>query len=250
MSKARQRVYHWGILRRQSLRIMTAPPTSSILRVDSSVPYDGLIRDWLAWPPRPAESIIKPSRRYEKPYLAWETVRRRRNPFFEKGTGFEGYFIGRTRNAEEALEHILGVGQNILDNIARQQRGNYPYQSRMMQTLLGEREDARAVYDWSAELGAALARLRVNVPHNPDAQTFHTDTYRLVNMLPAIVYQAETDDILQRYMVAGSNNGGQRLPITVQSLPAARQHAWLVALFIGRFGHPLVRQYLSFNPPH
>lgn len=227
---------------------MTTPGSSSVLKVDSSVPYERLIHAWIAWHDNQADRLIKPSRRFEKPYLAWETVRRRKNPFFEKGTGFEGYFVGRTNTAEEALEHILSVGQNILDNIARHNRGNYTYQSRMMQTLLGERADARAVYDWSAELGAALARLRVNVPNNPAAAAFHNDTYRLVSLLPAIAYHPEDDAIRQVYTVAGSSDGQRRLPITVQSLPPAQQHAWLVTQFIGRFGHPLVREYLHQAP--
>jgi hypothetical protein len=222
-------------------------PGGSVLKVDSNVPFDSMIHEWLAFQARDIEHIASPSRRYENPYLAWETVRLRKNPFFENGTGFEGYYVGRCRTPEEALENILKVGGTILDNIARQHRFNYTFQSRLMKTLTENRSDPQAVYVWAAELGAALAKLRVHVPNNTEATAFHTDTYRIVNMLPAIDYHLNADTIRQVYTVAGKS-GGSRALVTLQDLPAAQQHAWLVAQFIGRFGHPLVREYLRHNP--
>jgi hypothetical protein len=223
-------------------------PSGSVLKIDSSVPFDHLIHAWTLWHHNQVEAIVKPSRRYEKPYLAWETVRRRKNPFFEHGTGFEGYFVGRARTPDEALDSILTINQAILDNIARQYRGDYAFQSRLMQVLHGSHSDPKAVYIWAAELGAALARLRASASTNPEAEAFHTDTYRLVNMLPPIAYHEEANTIHQLYTIAGSSSGDHRILVTPQALPPSRQHAWMVAQLIGRFGHPLVREYLRLNP--
>ena len=50
----------------------------------------------------------------ESRYLAWETVRKQQNPFFLKGTGFEGYLVGKCPDSQAALEAILNINQNIL----------------------------------------------------------------------------------------------------------------------------------------
>ncbi|MGQ9887296.1 MAG: hypothetical protein ACUVSX_02285 [Aggregatilineales bacterium] len=224
-----------------------AAPGSSALKVDSNVPFDAMIHDWLTFHERAIDHIAKPSRRYERSYLAWETVRLRKNPFFENGTGFEGYFVGRCRTPEEALERILGVSRAVLDNIARQHRRHYNFQSRLMKALAENRSDPQAVYVWAAELGAALARLRAQVPQNQEASAFHTDTYRLVNMLPPIGYHQNDSEIRQVYVVTGRSRASRAL-VTLQDLPPREQQAWLVALRLGRFGHPLVREFLRHNP--
>lgn len=224
-----------------------AVPASNALKVDSNVPFDTMIRDWLALHELLIDFIANPSRRYERSYLAWETVRLRKNPFFENGTGFEGYFVGRCRTPEEALEHILRLGRTILDNIARQHHQHYAFQSRLMKALIENRSDPQAVYVWAAELGAALARLRAQVPRNQEATAFQAETYRLVSMLPSINYHQNDNAIRQVYTVAGRSEASRAL-VTLQDLPPAERDAWLVALRLGRFGHPLVREYLRHNP--
>lgn len=227
---------------------MTTNPGGHILRIDSDIPFTDAVYGWMAAHRHELDTLASPSRRFENNYLAWETVRRRTNPFFENGTGFEGYFVGQCTVPEEALDHILTMSQSILDNLARMYHNNFPFQSRLMQTLAEEHPDPKAMYIWSAELGAALGRLRVNVSRNAEATAFNANTYRLVQMLPPIHYQEAGQSIRQAYAVTGSADNQRRALVTLSDLPPTRQHAWMVAQFIGKFGHPIVREFLRNNP--
>src|SRR5262249_11050633 len=132
--------------------------------------------------------LIKESCQFERQYLAWETVRQGGNPFFENGTGFEGYFIGCCHAPSEALTQLLSLGHQILTNISRLHRFEYQFQSRLHKTLMGELEDLRAMSEWSDEFGATLARLRCKVLCNKDAQRFQSATKQIVDRLPPITY--------------------------------------------------------------
>ncbi len=220
---------------------MTAEP---LLKIENQIPYATPIYWWIHIDDIPLDAVVKPSRQYERPFLAWETVRKIRNPFFDNGTGFEGYFVGFCQSSDEALVRLLGLSQSILENICRLHRMDYTFKSRLMKTLTGEMCDTKAMYEWSAQLGAALAQLRCNVRQNRRTETFQIETYYIVNRLPMIAYYQEDRTIEQRYMIGYCHAPGSRAHITFHSLKPSQQEAWLVAQLIGRFGHPLVRQYL------
>lgn len=225
---------------------MTAEP---LLKIENQVPYGAPIYGWIHVDDIPLDTVVKPSRQYERPFLAWETVRKIRNPFFDNGTGFEGYFVGFCQSSDEALAKLLNVCQDMLLNVNRLHRMDYTFRSRLMKTLTGESCDYKAMYEWSAQLGAALAKLRCNVRQNRRTERFQTETYYIVNRLPMIAYHEEDRTIEQQYMIGFCTAPGSRAHITFQSLKPSDQDAWLVAQLIGRFGHPLVRQFLRRVSP-
>src|SRR5215471_11729107 len=109
--------------------------------IDGPIPFTDSFYWWLQLNDFKLSQLVKDSRRYEQPYLAWEVVRKSRNPFFATGTGFEGYFIGMCQSAEEVLDAIIQISRNMLDCIARANRLNYGFQSRLMKTLTGDLSD-------------------------------------------------------------------------------------------------------------
>jgi hypothetical protein len=212
-------------------------------QVDCPVPFGQLLYWWRRYGSYPFNDLIKESRRYEAPFLSWEEVRKIRNPFFDEGTGFEGYFVGVCPGAEAALEAVIAANRAILRNIQRDFRLDYGFRNRMMRTLTGEISDPKAMYVWAAELGAAIARMRCNLQRNPEGDSFRIETYRIVRSLPEIRYQEDDTTIEQSYWL-GSRRPYQRITVSLDTLNPTDQDAWLVATSIGRFGHPLLRIYL------
>lgn len=189
--------------------------------------------------------------RYDKSYLAWETVRRSTNPFFEKGTGFEGYFVGRTDLPEEVLEELLKLGHDSLDNLAHQYRFEYGFRNKLMKTLAGESYNLPAVNFWATWLGAMLARLRAQVYRSMQATAFHNDTYQQVNLLPLIKFQenASLHAIEQQYRIGSARkNNHQKIAVSGANLRTSDREAWRLVSSIGKFGHPLVRELLQRAP--
>jgi len=190
--------------------------------------------------------------RIEKNYLAWETVRKKTNPYFVEGTGFEGYVVGTCRTPDAALETILNANQHILDAIARLYHFEGCFKSSLIKTLIGEISDPEAIHIWSAYLGAELGRLRVHVPRNKSAILFQNQTYQIVSLLPSMVYRKATCNVVQNYAVGYLDNGvsviaptQSKINVDLNMLKPGQQMAWLVAANIGRFGHPLVRNFLD-----
>ncbi|MBI5670108.1 MAG: hypothetical protein HZC41_19095 [Chloroflexi bacterium] len=218
--------------------------TEPLLKIENEVPFAMPIYWWIHLDDIPLDTLVKPSRHYERPFLAWETVRKLRNPFFDNGTGFEGYLVGVCHSPDEALARLIGLCQGILDNLHRLHRMDYTFRARSMKTLTGECSDVKAMYEWSAQLGAALARLRCNIRQNRRTERFQTETYYIVNRLPMIDYHEEDSTIEQRYLIGFCRAPASRVHVTLQALRPSEQDAWLVAQYIGRFGHPLVRQFL------
>lgn len=214
------------------------------LEINSQVPFAAPIYWRIQLSSLELDHLVKLSRQYETPYLAWETVRRARNPFFENGTGFEGYFIGFCHSPDEALAAIVRTGQEILDRIWRLHGKDYRFKSRMMKTLSADESDRRTMHEWSAQLGATLGRLRCNIRQNHAATAFQEETYRTVYRLPMIVYEEYDATIEQRYLIGSARASGSRVRIGLTDLKPSDQDAWRVAQYIGRFGHPLVRQFL------
>jgi len=219
------------------------------IEITSSVPYGTRIYWWLQMRShQPAEALIKESGQFERHFLAWETVRKGQNPYFENATGFEGYLVGCCRSSSEALEQILGLSRDMLTSVSRLHRFDYRYQSRLLKTLTGELEDPAAMAEWSAQFGAALARLRCNVFCSRQVERFQSDTYQHVYLLPPINYTNHEDGIEQLYVIEipESPNSAKTF-VDANTLNLPDQEAWLVAQSIGKFGHPLVREYLRFS---
>ncbi len=192
--------------------------------------------------------------RIEKNYLAWETVRKKTNPYFDEGTGtgFEGYIVGTCQTPDAALETILNANQHILDAIARLYRFEASFRSRLLKTLVGEISDPESIHIWSAYLGAELGRLRVHVPRNKEAILFQNQTYQIVAIIPPMTYRKVERDVMQDYGVGYVDNAVSvmaanqaKLNVQGKMLNPSQQTAWLVASNIGRFGHPLVRNFLD-----
>jgi hypothetical protein len=218
---------------------------SGIITIESEVPFGHTLYGRLYLREICLDNVVHHDE-IEAHYLAWETVRKQINPFFENGTGFEGYLISRCPTAESALEAILEINQNILDAIARLYRFEYGFHSRLMKTLTREASDPQAIHIWSTYLGAALGKLRAQMARDVPAQLFRTRTYQIVKTLPPMTYYEEGADVLQKYAIGTANGSGKsKLIVLPQMLNPSQQDAWLVAGVIGEFGHPLVRTVLD-----
>lgn len=215
---------------------------------ESSVPFGSTIQVWQNVTHGNWQAFVEASRVYEGAYLAWEMVRTTRNPFFTKGTGFEGYFVGWCSCAEALLEKLLAIGHTMLENNRRLYRRNYALRRRLMATLRGESSDPEAIAAWADEFGATLAQLRGNVVHHPEAAWFQDGTYRLASLFPEIDYERDDQGPTQRYAIGVERRytpgGLPRVHIGPEMLKPRDQEAGLVMWNVGVFGHPLVRQYL------
>jgi len=186
------------------------------------------------------------SHEFDRSYLAWETVRLSRNPFFSNGTGFEGYWVGLCQSPDAALDQLILIGRATLESQQRLFRYQQGYRRRLLRALQGEGGDLDALAEWSIELGAILGRLRCNLYKNAQAGTFRHETYRQVEGLPPIAYREEHDDLQQMYEVRDADNPSQPLLyVDPNHLRTTDQEAWEVVESLGKFGHPLVREILS-----
>jgi hypothetical protein len=217
---------------------------SGIVTVENEIPFGQTLHMLLAMRDLQLDKLVKHDQ-MERHYLAWETVRKQTNPFFQKGTGFEGYLISQSENPEAALEAILAIGQDILDAIARYYHYQYGLRSQLMKTLTREAASPAAIRIWSTYLGAELGKLRAQIIRDSKAQAFRAETYKIVENLPQIVYHETENDITQTYVVGTGNEPKTgKLMVVSAMLKPAQQDAWVVAENIGEFGHPLVRKLL------
>ena len=222
------------------------PIATQVLTVASEVPYDILIYGWLQIHDLCQSSFVQRSRQYERSFLAWETVRKVRNPFFVEGTGFEGYYIGQVQSPEEAAERLLQMGHYMLRSNYRLYRFDSAFRSRLMKTLLGEISDPKAIEVWSAQFGAALGRLRCNLLTNAEARYFQAETYLRTSSLPTIHYQQNHYTIKQEYVVPTAvSPTSARSIMGLDTLKPSDYDAGVVVWSIGKFGHPLVREYIG-----
>ena len=226
----------------------TAFPTTMrrVLILDADVPYGAFVSGWLQVHSVTLERLVEQSRQFERSYLAWETVRKVRNPYFEDGTGFEGYFVGRLGSPGEALEMLLKIGQEMIENNRRLYPYNPLFRSRLMRTLRGELEDPDCIEVWAAQFGAVLGRLRCNLLTNQKASLFQAETYLLTNRLPPITYERRKLTIQERYRLPfGMTDHGIKWSLRHELMQTSKQDAGLVATSVGKFGHPLIRAYLN-----
>jgi hypothetical protein len=215
------------------------------LKIHNQVPFAPSISFWLQLHDMGLQAMEQSSHHYDTHYLAWQTVRKRRNPFFSNGTGFEGYFVGTSQSSDAALEQTLAIGHRMLNSITMLHRHDYRSQSNLMKTLVGECGDFRSVYEWNALFGAALSRLRCQVRRDQVATTFRAETYQLVEQLPSISYPRSLNAVAQEYYIAGDTvQSAPKFTVSNNQLNPSDQDAWLVMQSVGRFGHPLVRTWL------
>lgn len=219
---------------------------SETITINSEVPFGHTLHTWLYVRNLPLEQLVNHGY-VEKSYLAWETVRKQSNPYFETGTGFEGYFVGRCTNPEEALSAIIAINQHILDAIARLYHFEYGFRQHLMRTLTREESDSGAIHIWSEYLGAELGRLRAQILLEPEALEFQRQTYKIISMFPPMKFYENSGEVMQSYAVGSLPTPHlTKLLITPQMLNPNQRDAWLVAENIGVFGHPLVRRLLDY----
>jgi hypothetical protein len=219
------------------------------MEINKAVPFG----DWIQFRLRLTheqrlDTLIKLSKVYERPFLAWESVRKGGNPYFENGTGFEGYFVGACASPAEVLERLLTIGQKMLTNILRLHRFDKRFRSKLFKLLTDEFVDPHAMSEWSIELGAQLARLRSLLLYNRQANVFQTETYLAVRGLPQIEYVEDDHTINQHYTVACRRVRCPRMMVYPETLNPTEQDAWLIMQSVGKLGHPLVRQFIKVDP--
>jgi hypothetical protein len=245
--------WHYGDRIRMIVRKAGRSVMSGIIKIENEIPFGHSLYRRLSLLNLHLDKLVQHDK-IEKHYLAWETVRKQTNPFFQIGTGFEGYLVSRCEDPEAALDEILAISQDVLDAITRFYRYQYRLRSQLMKTLTRDSDNAQAIAIWSAYFGAELGKLRAQILGDAKSQAFRAQTYKIVDTLPQIVYHETEKDITQTYAVGsvGENKTG-KLYVTSALLQPAQQDAWLVAENIGEFGHPLVRKLLarSWQPiPH
>jgi hypothetical protein len=219
-------------------------------RIEGEVPFGDMLALWLEeLQLRHGAPISQASHRFDRPYLAWESVRLVRNPYFENGTGMEGYWVGQTTASEEVLDGLLRIGHDALNSQLNLYRYQSNFRRRLMSALREESVDLDVLTEWSVMLGAILGRLRCNIHRNAAADTFRRETYRQVEGLPLIQYHEVGNDLQQVYELRDADHpNGERLYIDPSHLRTTDQDAWQVAAAIGKFGHPLVREVLVSKP--
>lgn len=221
------------------------------LCVETDVPCASAIASWLCLTDRPFDQLIGPSRNFEAAYLAWETVRKARNPYFIEGTGFEGYFIGVYTSPDEMLARLLQLGHTLLDSNYRMYRFDSRFRSHLMDALVGEWLDYETLGVWSDLLGGMLARLRCNVHINEQALIFQAETYRMTSHLRPIAYCPSDRTIRQSYVLPFFlADHVQHIGLDLTALKPSDYDAGLVVDKIGCFGHPLVREFLRQHTPY
>lgn len=215
--------------------------------VESEVPFGDALLWWIDHL-REDHGLPVPqlSHKFDRSYLAWETVRLSRNPFFCNGTGFEGYWVGLCQSPGAALDQLLQMGRATLESQARLFRYRGNYRRRLLKALQGEGSDIEAMAEWSIELGAVLSRLRCNLYKDSRAGIFRTETYRQIEGLPAIACYENHEDLQQVYAVCDRDDPAQPLLyVDPNHLRVTDQEAWEVVKALGKFGHPLVREVLG-----
>lgn len=218
-----------------------------VLVVESAVPYSAAICEWLQFHSIHMNQLVGYSSRYERAYLAWEAVRKVRNPFFIDGTGFEGYYVGQGLSAEEVIERLLSIGRHILESNYRLYRYNFSFRARLAKTLFTEANDPQAMDVLAAQFGAALGKLRCNLLTNERTQHFQTETYLTTAGAPAIWYTQRDHLIIQNYTLQWQNRPTDpQWNLSLETLVKPRDaDAFHAVKSIGKFGHPLVRSYLD-----
>jgi hypothetical protein len=127
---------------------------------------------------------------WHRRHLNWELTRRN-NPF-KLSTGLEGYLIGTCKDTPEAIQHLSVIGQEAMDNIKRLEGPTY-LSSQVTPTLDGYQFNPHALLVANEQLGGQIARLRINLHNNHQAQEFRAQTDSITKSLPDIHFELNPD---------------------------------------------------------
>lgn len=218
-----------------------------ILTVESAVPYSAAICEWLQFRATNIDQLVGYSRRYDRAYLAWEAVRKVRNPFFIDGTGFEGYYVGQQLTPEEIVTDLLDIGWYIIESNYRLYRLNFNFRARLEKALFTEANDPQAMEVLAAQFGATLGKLRCNLLTNERTRHFQTETYLKTGAMPSIRYSKRDHLVRQNYTLpCQERQSAPQWNLSLETLVKPRDaDAFMAVKSIGKLGHPLVRGYID-----
>ena len=186
-------------------------------------------------------SSLQLSHEFDRSYLAWETVRLSRNPFFSNGTGTEGYWVGLCQSSRP-LDQLLQLG-NGAQSQARLFRYRGATAAGCARALQGEGSDLETMAEWSIELGAILGRLRCNLYKNP------RPVLPPRNLPPGRGCRPLPPTTRAGRLAANAESARRRQPGAAAAstdpnhLRTTDQEAWDVVASLGKFGHPLVADF-------
>lgn len=178
----------------------------------------------------PVETILQESKRYEKPYLAFQAVRHVGMGY----VGFEPYLLG---NASMDQSWLLEDAKQKI----RELNKNPELKRMIVQTLREEQVFIPALTWLSSELGALTARLRAQTSLHAEASSFRSNLYgKLENS--SISYTMDKDSTKQRYILPQIS-----IPTTASIAPSQSESMFSPEEYLsllGKVGHPLVRASL------
>jgi len=74
---------------------------------------------------------------------------------------------------------------------------------------------------------------------------FRAQTYRIIRVLPPIDYTEVEHQIKQSYLIGyDSGQVNHKMMVDLHAMKPIEQEAWQVADSIGKFGHPLIREFV------
>ncbi|PIR63742.1 MAG: hypothetical protein CO156_00665 [Candidatus Pacebacteria bacterium CG_4_9_14_3_um_filter_40_12] len=196
---------------------------------------------WKAEDEAEVKRLLDASREHERRYFGWEMNRKGITPVGFLYTGLEGFLVGLGLSADEAHARIMQYGLDIVDGIYRAHSTSYDSRKQLERVMRGESSRAAAVEEWSAILGATLARRRAEITTNHSAQEYRRMVSERAQTLPKIKYTVDSNgQIKQEYFIATE-------PVSATNAPAyspkndREAYAQLVTRRIGIVGHPLLR---------
>jgi hypothetical protein len=197
------------------------------------------------------EKAKKNSHKIDQAYLRWQLVRLYGIPLSSSQekvtfkTGFEGYFVGKVKSQAELFESLLQIGQSSWLGIKRLHKFNTKRICELKNTILSnEVASISTISEWSTILGSQIARLRMNLIHNPEALDFQTQTKRAVTSLPLLEYTLEPVGLkLYKYELPKPTQKTKKLEF--ENLNEEQILYWNIVLNLGKFGHPLIRAALQ-----
>ena len=188
-------------------------------------------------------SMVAKSHSHDPAYLGWQRVRKGLNPCGNFQTGFEGYLVGAADSPGAVRELLLATGIDIWNGIRLEHKHSFQRRNKLEKVIRGESSDPAAIAEWSAILGATLARQRARLLLNPQAKQFQSEVKQQVATLPKIQYVLEAGELRQKYMLPALQPC-LSTPLTDGYLTDQEELAAVIMQEIGKFGHPLVRSAL------
>ena len=193
-------------------------------------------------------TVIEESKRFNRGYQAWQTLRYSTK---ERKTGFEGYFVGQNLNPDEIAMKIAEMGKWQLQRL-----GTDPsFKREVLGVLAGRNVINPAVWlELDSMFAALLAISKAEMITHPPAQNFRANTYFQVDRVnPGITYTTEGPKITRQiYTIPIIPLIEELLP--PQSVFTEREvndpgHQFGIMSSLGMMGHPLSRRFLEEAVP-